>query len=227
MQNSVDLTVLIPCYNEAEGIVDIIKRVPNMPWTTEILVVDAGSSDNTGAVARSIKRKGLRVIGYKETRTKGYACAFGIENAKGRVTVIQDADMDPESIPVIVRPIFEGTADFVNGTRMILPMEQGSMTRLNRFGNTIFAMLVSAVIGKHLTDSLCGYKAFHTDLLRGKLVEDNWPDFEMIIKAKRLGAKIIEVPIRYNARKTGQTKMQPLSHGWSMLKMLAKLTCRR
>jgi glycosyltransferase involved in cell wall biosynthesis len=224
----VELTVLIPCYNEEESIKDCVMAVPDMPWSTEILVVDGGSKDNTFKVAKSIKKKGLRIIGYKPSRTKGYACAFGLKHARGKVTVIQDVDMNPADIPQIVRPIFEGWADFVNGTRFILPMEPGAMSRLNRLGNKwVFSTLVSLVIRQKLTDSLCGYKAFHTSLLRGKLKEDNWPDFEMLIRAKRAGARIVEMPIRYVARKGGTPKMRPFRDGLSMLRMLVRLAVKR
>ncbi len=227
-EKQVELTVLIPCYNEEESIKDCVMAVPEMPWSTEILVVDGGSKDNTLKVAKSIKKKGLRVIGYKPSRTKGYACAFGLKHARGKVTVIQDVDMNPADIPQIVRPIFEGWADFVNGTRFVIPMEQGAMSSLNRLGNKwIFSTLVSLVIRQKLTDSLCGYKAFHTKLLRGKLKEDNWPDFEMLIRAKRAGARIVEIPIRYVARKGGTPKMRPFRDGFSMLKMLVKLALKR
>jgi len=226
-KQKIDLTVLIPCYNEEESIREIIDRIPNMPWKTEILVVDGGSQDSTSQAAKSAKRNGVRVIRYEKPRSKGYACAYGIERARGKITVIQDADMNPESIPSVVKPIFEGKADFVNGTRLILPMEKGAMSILNKFGNKVFALLVSSVIKQRLTDSLCGYKAFHTNLLKGRLKEDDWPDFEMIIKAKRHGANIVEVPIRYNARKHGEVKMKPVQHGWSMLKMLVKLAVNK
>ncbi len=212
-KQQVDLTVLIPCYNEEASIKECILAIPEMPWSTEILVVDGGSTDQTSRIAKSIKKKGLRVIGYTPARSKGYACAFGLKQARGRVTVIQDVDMNPTDIPTIVRPIFEGWADFVNGTRMILPMEHGAMSQLNRFGNKyVFALLVSSVIRQRLTDALCGYKAFYTDLLRGKLKEDNWPDFEMLIKGKRAGARIAEMPIRYEARRRGTTTRKPFSH---------------
>jgi len=227
--NQTDLTILIPCYNEEESIAECVMAVPDhMPWSTEILVVDGGSKDNTFKVAKALKKKGLRVIRYSPSRSKGYACAYGLQHARGKVTVIQDVDMNPTDIPQVVRPIFDGWADFVNGTRMILPMEQGAMSTLNRMGNKwIFATLVSAVIRQRLTDSLCGYKAFYTKMLKGKLHEDNWPDFEMIIKAKRAGARIVEIPVRYVARKHGAAKMKPIQHGWSMLKMLAKLAVKR
>lgn len=224
----VDLTILIPCYNEESSIKDCVMAVPDLPWSTEILVVDGGSTDNTFKTAKSLKKKGLRVIGYKPSRSKGYACAFGLKHARGRVTVIQDVDMNPADISQIVRPIFEGWADFVNGTRFIIPSEKGAISTLNRIGNKyVFAPLVSLVIRKRLTDSLCGYKAFYTNTLRGKLKEDNWPDFEMLIRAKRAGARIVEIPIRYVARKGGTPKMKPFRHGISMLKMLIKLAVKR
>jgi glycosyltransferase involved in cell wall biosynthesis len=228
-QKSVDLTVVIPCYNEEESVAECVKRVPQMPWSTEILVVDDNSQDNTYKVAKAIKDPRLRVITHTiNPHGKGLACKLGVNNARGKVTVIQDVDMSPEDIPAIVRPIFDGRADFVNGTRMLMEMEPGAMSTFNKVGNRlVFGPLVSILVRKWLTDTLCGYKAFRTSLLRNKLTEISWPDFEMLVKARRQGARITEVPIYYVSRKRGTSKMQPLKHGWRMLKMIAKLAVVR
>jgi glycosyltransferase involved in cell wall biosynthesis len=218
------ISVIIPCFNEATNIKECIERIPDLGVDYEIVVVNDGSTDNTFEAARGVKRNNLKVIGYGENRGKGYALRFGLKHSKGEIVVIQDADMatPPEELPEIVRPIIEGKADFVNGTRMVYPMEEGAMKRLHVPGNKLFALLVSLIIGQRLTDTLCGFKAFRKDMLNGKLKEDSWPDFELLIQARRNGLRITEVPIHYKARKAGVSKMKTFRHGYEMFKMLLK-----
>jgi len=222
--NPNSLSILIPCYDEEDNIVECLGRIPKMPWKTEVIVIDDGSKDNTAKFAKQAKTVNLKVISYKNNRGKGYAVRQGLAAAKGDIALIVDADMatQPEEIPLVVRPIFEGKAGFVNGTRMEYPMEKGSMRLLHIPGNKAFALLVSIIIGQRLTDTLCGFKAFRVKDFLGKLKEDSWLDFELIIKAKRMGLKIVEVPIHYKERTGGVSKMRTFKHGWDMLKMLIK-----
>jgi len=214
--------------NEEGNIGECLKRIPQMPYETEAIVVDDGGKDRTAEIARKIKSKHLkqiRVVSYRTNKGKGYAFRKGLERAEGKVAIILDADMTspPEEIPKIVNPIFEGKAEFVNGSRLIYPMEKGAMKWIHIPGNRVFALLVSLIIGKHLTDTLCGFKAFRTDMLTvDKLKEDSWMDFELLIKAKRNNLKIIEVPIHYKARKAGNSKMKTFSHAYNMFMMLLK-----
>jgi glycosyltransferase involved in cell wall biosynthesis len=223
MQKPSSLSIICPCHNEEATIFDCIKAIPKLPWKTEILVVDDGSTDKTAAVAKKIKGRNIKVISYNPNKGKGYAFRKGFEVATGEVVVIQDADMDASTnLKEIVRPIFNGKADFVNGSRLVYPMEEGAMKQLHIPGNKIFAFLVSILIGTKLTDSLCGYKAFKRKTLVGKLKEDSWPDFELLINASRNKMRIVEVPIHYNRRKAGLSKMKTFSHGWNMLLMLVR-----
>jgi len=216
------VSVIIPCYNEEETIAECIRKVPDFDWDYEIIVVNDGSGDRTEQVARSVNRKSLRVIGYENNKGKGYAVRTGIENARGKIVVIQDADMEPEELIPVLRPIIEGKADFVNGSRMVYPMERGAMKGMHVFGNRIFALVVSVLVRKRLTDTLCGTKAFRKDMLKFPLKENSWPDFELLIKARKSGMRIAEVPIHYNVRKAGKSKMKTFRHGYRMAKMLVK-----
>jgi glycosyltransferase involved in cell wall biosynthesis len=218
------VSVIIPCYNEEGNVEECIRRVPELPYSYEIIVVDDGSKDRTTEFARRVNRKGLKVIRYEKNGGKGHAVRTGIENAEGEIVVIQDADMatQPEEIPQVVEPIIEGRADFVNATRLTYPMERGAMRGVHVLGNKIFALMVSALVRKRLTDTLCGFKAFRKKDLDGKLKEDSWPDFELLIKAKKNGMRIAEVPIHYNARRAGKSKMKTFRHGYKMFRMLAK-----
>jgi glycosyltransferase involved in cell wall biosynthesis len=219
-----DFSVIVPCYNEEGNIQECIDRILGLGRGYEIVVVDDGSADRTSEKARGIKSKRIRVVGYRKNRGKGYAVREGIRNASGSVVAIQDADMAtlPEELPDILKPIKEGRADFVNGSRFIYSMERGAMKGIHVFGNKIFAILVSILIRKRITDSLCGLKAFRKDMLAGKLKEDSWPDFELLVQAKRNGLRIAEVPVHYGARRAGKSKMKTFRHGWKLLRMLVK-----
>lgn len=218
------LSIIIPCYNEEGNIEKCINQIPQMPWKTEIIIVNDGSADRTKEVAVNIKEPNVKVVSYEKNRGKGYAVRMGLKYAKGDVSIILDADMatPPEEIPIVVKPIFEGKADFVNTSRLIYPMEEGAMKKLHIPGNKMFALFVSLIIRKRITDSLSGFKAFKTNLFADRLKEDSWPDFELLIKASRLGLKIIEVPIHYKARTHGQSKMKTIKHGYNMFLMLFK-----
>jgi glycosyltransferase involved in cell wall biosynthesis len=219
------LSVLIPCYNEEENAAPCIAAVPAMPWTTEIICIDDGSKDNTASVVREVMKKDKRVklVSYMPNGGKGFALMQGIAAARGEVVIVLDADMatPPSEIPAIVGPIFEGKADFVNGSRMIYPMEKGAMSGLHKLGNRGFAVVVSLMIGKRLTDTLCGYKAWRRGMMTD-FKERSWPDFEYILKARKARLRIMEVPTHYKARVAGESKMKTWSHGWKMLKMLIR-----
>ena len=199
-----------------------------MACNTEIIVIDDGSKDNTAEVARKTKAKNVKVISYKPNHGKGYAIKTGVDAAKGEFAIILDADMatQPEEVPIVVKPLFDGNADFVNATRFVYPMEEGSMKPLHKPGNKMFAFLVSLIIKQRLSDSLCGFKAFKVKPFRGKLKENGWPDFELLIKAKRMNMRLLEVPINYRGRVAGVSKMKTFKHGYSMLKMLIRSLTR-
>ncbi|MFX1452140.1 MAG: glycosyltransferase, partial [Promethearchaeota archaeon] len=216
------VSIIIPCYNEEDNIIECVNRVPNFKFDYEIIVVDDGSADRTAEVARTINRKNLKVLRYKKNRGKGHACRIGIHYATGDVIVICDADMatQPEELSLILKPIFDGSADFVNGSRMIFPKEEGAMKTSHVLGNHVFAMFFSLYLGVKITDTLCGFKAFRKKEMVGKLREDSWPDFDMLFQAKKNHMRIIEVPIHYKARKAGKSKMKTFKHGYDMIRML-------
>ena len=219
-----DVSIIIPCLNEEDNIEKCVRGVPELPWRYEIVVVNDGSTDNTFSVAKKIKMKNLNVVGYRKNRGKGYAIRYGIKYSKGKVGVIQDADMatPPEELENILRPIMLNRADFVNGSRLRYPMELGAMKGVHVLGNKIFAFAVSLMIWKRLTDTLCGFKAFRIKEFKDNLKEDTWPDFELILKAKKSNMRIVEVPIHYKRRVAGQSKMKTFSHAYKMSKILIR-----
>jgi glycosyltransferase involved in cell wall biosynthesis len=221
----VQLTIMIPTYNEEGSIRDCIKRIPKMPWSTELLVVD-NSKDKTPDIVKNMMKsmKNLRLVHYLPAQGKGHALKEGLKAARGEVVVICDVDMDPKELKKVVKPIFDDEADFVNGSRLNRRMEKGAMSFTHKIGNFGFAVILSVLTRKYLRDSLCGFKAWRTKMLPvSQLKENSWPDFELLVKARRNGMRIVDVPIRYTARRFGQAKMHTWRHGVKLLGMAIKL----
>lgn len=223
------VSVIIPCYNEEENIEECIKRTPKLGKSTEIVVVDDGSSDATATIAKKVakKKKNVKVISYSPNEGKGNAVRKGLDKATGDILLVLDADMTvrPEDLPKMLKPIMSGKADFVNGTRLTQKMQDGAMKGLNNFGNHAMAVLFSLVFRKRITDTLCGTKIFFKKDYKkfGIHPEDPWGDFSMLFGAAKLKLRLIEVPIKYYARVAGESKMKFLSHSISLMKVWWKL----
>lgn len=219
-----DLTIIIPTYNEEGSIADCIKRLPAMPWSREIMVVD-NSSDRTPEIVRSMP--GVRLEHYRPAQGKGHAIWRGMRAARGKFIVICDVDMDPAELLPVVKPLFDDQADFVNSSRLILPMEPGAMSFTHRVGNTLFAVSMSILTCRRFTDVFCGFKAWRADLLKADQFHENaWPDLELLFNARRGGLRIVEVPVRYTKRQFGASKMHTWRHGWNLLCMMLRLAFR-
>jgi SAM-dependent methyltransferase len=217
------VSVVVPCYNEAENIETCVRRVPRMGRHTEVIVVDDGSQDGTAERVKPELNPSVEVrcISYRPNRGKLHAVRTGFEAARGEILMILDADMTvpPEDLPYFYRPLREGLADFINGTRLIYPMATGSMKLKNFFGNKMFGVLVSWLTGIHLSDTLCGTKAFfREDYRHFRMGYDPWGDFDLLFGAAQHMAKVLEVPIHYEERRAGQSKMKALRHTWALLK---------
>ena len=223
-KKNLSCTVLIPCYNEEENIKQAIATVPKMGTKTEILVVDDGSSDKTAQVVKRVmkKNKNLKLISYKPNQGKGYAVKKGFDAVVTDTMMIQDADMTvpPEELPRFFNLIAEGKADFVNGTRMIYPMEEEAMRQLNLVGNLIFSWIFSWLLGQKVTDTLCGTKAlFKRDYKKIKMGGESWGDFDLLFGASENKLKIVDLPVHYKKRVAGKSKMKAFKHGLVLAKM--------
>ena len=217
------VSVVVPCYNEAGNIAECVRRVPAMGTHTEVIVVDDGSRDGTAEMVKPELNPavGVRCLSYHPNRGKLNAVRTGFEAARGDILMILDADMTvpPEDLPNFYRPIREGLADFVNGTRLIYPMATGSMRFPNFVGNKLFGVLVSWLTGIRLSDTLCGTKAFfREDYRHFQMGYDPWGDFDYLFGAAQRTCKVLEVPIHYQERRAGQSKMKSLKHTWALLK---------
>jgi hypothetical protein len=221
-KNETDLglgcSVVIPCHNEAENIAEAVSRIPKMGTVTEIIVVNDGSKDNTAEVVRGLESKytNLKFIDYSPNRGKGFAVREGFNAATQEVLMILDADMSvpPEELPRFFHLLNNGVCDFVNGTRMIYPMQKKAMRFFNLLGNKLFSLVMAFITNQHFTDTLCGTKALYKKDFQAMAIGfDRWGDFDLLFGAAKMKRKIVEMPIHYMERKAGQTKMKVFRHG--------------
>jgi glycosyltransferase involved in cell wall biosynthesis len=204
------LSVIIPVYNEVESIQVILKRVSEQNLAHEIVVVDDGSKDGTRDVLKELDgRNGVRVILHEHNKGKGAAVRTGMEAALGDVLLIQDADLeyDPRDYPTLLKPIQEGVADVVYGSRFV-----GGSHRVAMFwhmvANQLLTFMTNILYNTILTDMETGYKVFRREVIDGMVIRANSFDFEPEFTAKILKRKfrIFEVPITFNPRDYSQGK---------------------
>lgn len=197
-----DVTILVPALNEETTIEELVRRLLALEISKEIVVVDDGSSDRTGPLLEQFGDL-IHVITNPRPRGKGAAIRQGLEVAGGQVVVIQDADLEyvPEELPVLVRPILEGKASVVYGTRFANGLPTG-MAWPNKLVNVMLVWAVRLLYGRSLTDEATCYKAFRRDLLLRMNLVCNRFEFcpEVTGKAFRMGERILEVPISYTPR---------------------------
>ncbi len=199
------VSVIIPTFNEAENIAEVLASIPG-DYPTEILVVDGGSQDGTVEIALSA---GARVIG-EPRKGYGWACAAGLAAAQGEIVVFMDGDGadDPRYLPKLVSPILEGQAEMVLGGRLSRLSDPGAMPWHQRFGNGLAACLIYLLYHLPLSD-LSPFRAVRREVLLGLgMVEMTygWPT-EMIVKAAQSGWRVREVQVAYHPRRAGRSKI--------------------
>jgi len=226
------VSVVVPARNEAGNVENIFRRVPEMGAGTELIFVEGHSTDDTyGAIERTAanyparRAKIIRQTG----RGKGDAVRTGFAAAEGDVLMILDADltMPPEDLPRFYEVLRSGKGEFVNGVRLVYPMEAQAMRFFNLIGNKFFAFAFSWLLGQTIKDTLCGTKVLsrkNYDLIaqnRGYFGEfDPFGDFDLIFGAAKLNLKIVDVPIRYAERTYGETNISRWKHGWLLVRMV-------
>jgi SAM-dependent methyltransferase len=227
------VSILIPCRNESGNIESAIRRMPRFGASQEILFVEGNSSDDTFAECERVRDAykdswDIKVL-KQDGKGKGDAVRKGFAAASGDVLMILDADltMPPEALPKFHSIIETGKAEFVNGTRLVYPMEQEAMRPLNLIANRFFAYLFSYLVNTRLTDTLCGTKVLlrkdYEVLARERGYFGNFDpfgDFDLIFGAAKQNLKIIETPIHYRARTFGETQISRFRDGWLLLKMV-------
>jgi ubiquinone/menaquinone biosynthesis C-methylase UbiE len=226
------VSVIVPCRNERGNVEDAIKRIPQMGRETEIIFVDGSSTDGTAEeIQRQIERypdQKISLIHQGDGVGKGDAVRKGFAAATGDVLVIQDADLTapPEDLPKFFKALRDGKGEYINGSRLVYPMEKQAMRFLNLLGNKFFGSLFSWLLGQRFRDTLCG-----TKMIRKKDYEliaanrsyfgdfDPFGDFDLIFGAVKQNLKVAEVPVTYRARVYGTTNISRFRHGWLLIKM--------
>jgi SAM-dependent methyltransferase len=227
-------SVVVPCKNEQGNIDEIIARVPDMGKWTEIIFVDGNSDDGTvEAITRHLEAKTrprLSLTHQGDGKGKGDAVRKGFAAAQGDILFILDADLTvaPEDLLKFYAVLAEGRGEFVNGSRLVYPMEEQAMRFLNSVGNKLFGVALSEILEQPLKDTLCGTKVlFRRDYEKiaqgrgffGKL--DPFGDFDLLFGAAKQNLKIVELPVHYRARTYGDTKISRFQNGAQLLRMTA------
>lgn len=225
------VSVVIPARNEKGNIEAAVKRLPVMGSRTEIIFVEGNSNDNTWEEIQRVKNAypnfDIKIM-QQDGKGKGDAVRKGFDAATGDILMILDADLTvrPEELPKFYHAIATGAGEFINGSRLVYQMEDQSMRILNIFGNKFFSMMFSWLLDQRLKDTLCGTKVIWKDdyekVKAGRAFFgdfDPFGDFDLLFGAAKLNLKIVDLPIRYQARTYGATNISRFRHGWLLLQM--------
>jgi len=226
------VSVIVPARNEEGNIEQIFRRTPEMGRGTEIIFVEGHSKDRTFEVIDEEIRKNpdrraklLRQQGVG----KGDAVRHGFAASSGEILMILDADLTvpPEDLPRFYEALRSAKGEFVNGVRLVYPMEAKAMRFFNLLGNKFFSLAFSWLLGQPIKDTLCGTKAVsraNYDLIAANRSYfgdfDPFGDFDLLFGAAKLNLRIVEIPIRYRERTYGTTNIQRWKHGWLLLRMV-------
>lgn len=227
------VSVIVPARNEAGNIKAIFERVPKMGRGTELVFVEGHSQDDTITAIEE------EIAAHPTTRSlllhqpgigKADAVRLGFERASGDILMILDADLTvpPEDLPRFYEALISGKGEFINGVRLVYPMEEQAMRSLNFLGNKFFSLAFSWLLGQPIKDTLCGTKVmWKTDyeLLAANRDYfgdfDPFGDFDLIFGAAKQNLKIVDLPIRYRERTYGSTNISRWKHGLLLLRMVA------
>ncbi len=221
-----NVSVIIPVYNEVNTICEILQRVQATGIPSEIVVVDDGSKDGTRDLLKTLDgQNGVRVILHEKNQGKGAAVVTGIRNAAGDVLLVQDADLeyDPRDYPALLRPIEEGKAQVVYGSRFMGAPRRTAMF-WHMVANKLLTLMTNILYNNILTDMETGYKVFRREVVHGMTIHARRFDFEPEFTAKILKRRfrIYEVPITFNPRDYSEGKKIKLKDAFEAVWTLVK-----
>ena len=231
MPTETSVSVICPCRNESGNIPEIVRRFPKFSGPAELLFVEGHSDDSTLAECQRVAAENshLSIRVFQQTgRGKGDAVRLGFAEARHEILMILDADMTvpPEELPGFAKALIDGGAEFVNGSRLVYPLENEAMRFLNLVANKCFAMGFSWLLDQTIKDTLCGTKVLlkqdYERLAKQRSYFgdfDPFGDFDLIFGAAKLGLKLRDYPIHYRARTFGVTQISRFRHGWLLLQM--------
>ena len=220
--------ILIPAKNEEGNLMPLFERIPNKEITQFIFSIGK-SVDKTLEKANEIKdlNPSLKINVFEQTKTgKANAVWESFEYVNADLVAILDADIsvEPETMDEFFEILENSNADFVNGTRLVYEMEKDAMRYINKKGNIFFQFIVSLIIGKKLTDSLCGTKVFKKEFMNKVVwwqdkykIKDPFGDFDLIFTAAITGEKIAEYPVHYKSRTYGSTQIKRFRDGFKLI----------
>jgi glycosyltransferase involved in cell wall biosynthesis len=227
------VSIIVPARNESGNINDILARCPMMGPEDEIIFVEGNSTDDTWEriqrAASEYRGAHYLVLAQQKGHGKGDAVRLGFDLATKDILMILDADLTtpPEELPKFYNAIAANKAEFVNGSRLVYPMEKEAMRFFNIVANKFFAASFSFVLGQRFKDTLCGTKVLSRARYKRLAASreffgdfDPFGDFDLLFGAARMGLKIVEIPVHYRERKYGTTNIQRWRHGLILLRML-------
>lgn len=225
------VTIVVPARNEKGNVENAITRTPAFGTFQEFIFIEGGSKDGTYEEVLRVqeKYKDKKIVAMKQSgKGKGNAVREAFAAATGDVLMILDADltMPPEDLSKYYEALVSNKGEFINGCRLVYPMEGQAMRFLNLIANKFFGVLFTYLLGQNLKDTLCGtkvlYKKNYEHIINNRKYFgdfDPFGDFDLLFGASKLNLKIVEMPIRYKDRQYGETQIKRFSHGWLLIKM--------
>lgn len=226
------LSVVIPVFNEEKTITDIVARVQAVPLDKELVLVNDCSTDGTRAQLDELaKQSNVRVFHHEQNQGKGAALRTGFKHVRGDLVIIQDADLeyDPDEYPKLIKPILDGKADVVYGSRFSGGESHRVLYFWHSIGNQVLTQLSNMATNLNLSDMETCYKVFRRDVIDRIEIEESRFGFEPEITAKaaRLGCRIFEVGISYSGRTYAEGKKINWKDGVRAIWCIAKYNTRR
>lgn len=226
------VSVMVPCRNEAGNMARLFNEIPKLGKGTELVFVDGNSSDGTVEKIKEEAAKHpeipVKVLLQGGAFGKADAVRKGFDASSGDILMILDADLTvvPEDLKKFYAAIAEGKGEFINGSRLVYPMEKGAMRFLNMIGNKTFSLIFTWTLGQRIKDTLCGTKVLlksnYEKIKSGRVYFgdfDPFGDFDLLFGASKLNLRIVEMPVGYKERTYGETKISRFRHGLLLFKM--------